>query len=575
LERLKGIPASPGVAVGPVFLFLRDEVRVERQESGDPGREARRLREALEQAAQEIREVQAATAAKIGESEAAVFGAHLLFLVDPTLVDASFDKIRDERASAEWALQSTGDEIAAMLSQVEDPYLRERAADVRDVVGRILNILTGRKPPTLEHLKEPSVIVAHDLSPSETATMDPKLVMGFAIDEGGPTSHTVILARTLGIPAVVGTGSGAKTATHGEQAILEGTKGELILRPDAAELLKAKVRMHEIREQKLRQEELISLPAQTADGERLELAANIGTPHEAAEALRWGADAIGLFRTEFLYMDRAALPNEEEQFEAYQQVLKTMGPGRPVVIRTLDIGGDKHLDAIKMPREANPFLGLRAIRLTLHHRDLFKVQLRALLRASAYGRLRIMYPMIQSLQEIQEANELLEEARREVIAAGQPVGKPEIGIMIEIPAAALIADLLAPHVDFFSIGTNDLIQYTVAADRMNPRVAHLYQPFHPAVLRLIGRVCTAAHQAGKWVGICGEMGGDPAAAPVLLGLGLDEFSMTPVSLPAVKEVLRATHRAEAKTLAATLIKLTDPREIRQKAEEFYRSRFAH
>lgn len=572
MERLKGIPASPGVAVAPVFLFRTEAVQLARRDIAAVGQEIERLQDSIAEAAVQIESIQARTAQKMGEAEASVFSAHLLFLEDPTLVDAAKERIRAEKVCAEWAFQTTGDEIASMLDAVDDPYLAERASDVRDVVSRVVRILTGQAAPSLSSLAGPSIVVAKDLTPSQTAAFDPRLVVGLAIEEGGPTSHTVILARTLGIPAVVGMAQGADRVSHGEQAILDGNSGELTLRPDAAALLKAKMRASELTEQKERRRVLIGLPSQTADGERLELAANIGVPAEVSEALRWGAEGIGLFRTEFLYMDRRELPNEEEQFEAYQQVLRTMGPSRPVIFRTLDIGGDKGVDALNLPREANPFLGLRAIRICLQDPDLFKVQLRALLRASAHGRVRIMYPMVQSVKEVLDANRILEQARSELQSEGTAVGRIEVGMMIEVPAAVTIVDLLAPHVDFFSIGTNDLIQYALAVDRMNSRVAHLYQPFHPAILRMIGRTCTAAHQASKWVGVCGEMAGDPVAAPVLLGLGLDEFSMSAPALPAVKEALRATRRSDAKTFAASLVKMSDPVEIRQRAEEYYRNR---
>lgn len=572
MERLKGIPASPGVAVGPIFIFRKEPVQVTRRETKEIEQEVRRLQDAIAKASSQIAAIQARAAEEIGEAEAAVFDAHLLFLADPTLVDAAKDRLRNERVSAEWAFHVTGDEVASMLKAVEDPYLAGRASDVRDVVERVVRILTGQPEPSLATLGGPSVVVAKDLTPSETALLDRRLVVGFAIEEGGPTSHTAILARTLGIPAIVGVAGAVARVTHGEKSILDGTTGELTLRPSEQELLRAKVRAAELVEEKERRRQLIDLPAETADGERIELAANIGVPAEATDSLRWGADGVGLFRTEFLYMDRGALPSEDEQLEAYEQVLHAMGPGRPVTIRTLDIGGDKPLEALSLPREANPFLGLRAIRVSLQEPEVFKTQLRALLLASARGRLRIMYPMIQSVQEVEAANRVLAEARDELLAEGAPVGRVEVGIMIEVPAAVTIADLLAPHVDFFSIGTNDLIQYALAVDRMNARVAHLYQPFHPAVLRMIGRTCTAAHQANKWVGICGEMAADPVAAPVLLGLGLDEFSMSAPALPAIKEALRATRRSDAKAFAASLIRLSDPAEIRKRAEAYYRDR---
>jgi phosphotransferase system enzyme I (PtsI) len=537
----------------------------------DPEAELVRLEAALAQAAQEITALCGRTAAKVGAGAAQVFEAHLLMLQDPALVDAARAQIARESVCAEWAFASAGREMADLLATLDDAYLRERSADVLDVTDRVVRILLGSPASALSSLSRPSIVVAHDLTPSETAQMDHDLIVGFATEVGGPTSHTVIMARTLGIPAVVGLGAVAGQAATGDRAILDGTAGELVLRPGPGELQQAEERLAALLNQEQRLKAVARLESVTADGHRVELAANIGRPAEAAAALQYGAEGIGLFRTEFLYMEGNSLPTEEEQYRAYRSALEQMGP-RPVIIRTLDIGGDKQVEALKLPAEMNPFLGLRAIRLCLERRDLFKVQLRALLRASAHGHLRIMYPMVQSLQEIEAANAVLADARAELEAEGTPAGKPEVGIMVEIPAAAVVADLLAPHVDFFSIGTNDLIQYTLAVDRMNERVSHLYQPYHPAVLRLVRQICVAARQAGKWTGMCGEMAGDPVAAPVLLGLGLDEWSMSAPAIPAVKEVLRTTTRSEAEVLAAELLTLSDPVLIHSKAEAFYRAK---
>ncbi|HWI60287.1 MAG TPA: phosphoenolpyruvate--protein phosphotransferase [Symbiobacteriaceae bacterium] len=570
MERLKGIPASAGLATGPVYLIRTETVRAERTVAPDPAAELERLDQALARAAAELESLRQRTAQKVGEAEAAVFEAHLMMLEDPSLVETARGLIESEQVGAAWAFQTAGEEAAEMLAQIDDAYLRERAADVRDVATRVVRILLGRPAASLLDLREPSVIVARDLTPSETAQMDYDLILGFATDIGGPTSHTVIFARTLGIPAVVGLGNITGQALHGDRCILDGSAGEVILDPDVGALDEAARRQAAEQERRDRLARLIQLPSVTSDGHRVELAANIGNPAQAAQAIKHGAQGSGLFRTEFLYMDRPTLPTEEEQYQAYRGAVEAMSP-HAVIIRTLDIGGDKHLDALPLPAEANPFLGLRALRLCLERKDLFKVQLRALLRASVHGKLRIMYPMVQSLQELKAANALLEECRRELTLEGVPVGTPEVGIMVEIPAAAVISDLLAPHVDFFSIGTNDLIQYTLAVDRMNERVSHLYQPFHPAVLRLIRQVCQAAHTAGKWCGMCGEMASDPIAAPLLLGLGLDEWSMSAPSIPAVKEAIRAVSAAECATLARELLSLSDPAEIRAGATVFYHS----
>ncbi|HYF94888.1 MAG TPA: phosphoenolpyruvate--protein phosphotransferase [Symbiobacteriaceae bacterium] len=571
MERLKGIPASAGLATGPVYLVRTETVRAERAVATDTAAQRQRLDDALARAAGEIEALRRRTAEKVGEAEARVFEAHAMMLGDPMLVDAARAMIETEQVSAAWAFQCAGEETANMMAGLDDAYLRERAADVRDVAMRVVRILLGRPASSLLDLQEPSIIVARDLTPSETAQMDYELIRGFATDIGGPTSHTVIMAKTLGIPAVVGLGNISERALHGDMCIVDGTAGEVTLDPDPAALTEADrcAAVNDKRQQFLAT--LAELPPVTLDQHKVELAANIGRPAEAVPALKHGAQGVGLFRTEFLYMDRPTLPTEEEQYQAYKAALEAMAP-HAVIIRTLDIGGDKHLEALPLPTEANPFLGLRALRLCLERKDLFMTQLRALLRAAAHGTLRIMYPMVQSLQELQAANALLAEARAELTAEGATIGTPEVGIMVEIPAAAVIADLLAPHVDFFSIGTNDLIQYTLAVDRMNERVSHLYQPFHPAVLRLIRNICQAAHAAGKWCGMCGEMAADPVAAPLLLGLGLDEWSMSAPSIPAVKEIIRAVSVAECNALARELLLLCDPSEIRAGATVFYRSR---
>ncbi len=569
MKHMKGMGASPGLVIGPAYVLVKEEVRAGHRAVSDPAAQVALLDAALAQATREISAIRDRTAAQIGEHEAQVFDAHLLFLSDPTLVDAARDRIQAEGVAAEWAFQETGAALAQMLDELDDPALRERAADVRDVLQRVVRILMGRPAPSLVGLTAPSVVVAKDLTPSETAQLPGDLALGFATDVGGRTSHTAIMAQALGIPAVVGLGDATAQVGHGDLVALDGSAGVLIARPDAAERarLSARLEAHRARQAALALQ--TALPAVTRDGVKVELAANIGKPAEAVDALGHGAEGIGLFRTEFLYMNRGGLPTEAEQYQAYRATMEAMGPERPVIIRTLDIGGDKQLDAIDLPHEANPFLGLRAVRLCLDRPDLFKVQLRALLRAAVHGRLRIMYPMIQSVQEIGAANALLAECRRELEAEGVPVGSPEVGIMIEIPAAAASADLLAPHVDFFSIGTNDLIQYTLAVDRMNERVSHLYNAFHPAVLRLIHQTCEASHAAGKWTGMCGEMAGDPIAAAVLLGLGLDEWSMSAPALNAVKEAIRSVSRAEAVPLARDLMATADPATARRKAEAFY------
>lgn len=563
MERLKGIAASPGLAVGPAFVMEKDTTRAIRRQTTNPEAEIQRLQAAIATATAELEALRDRTAGVAAD----LLDAHLLFLADPTLVDAAEERIRSERVTADWALHQTAEAVAAMLSEVDDPYLSGRAADVRDVASRIMRHLTGDEPVALGDLRAPSIIIAHDLTPSQTASLDRSLILGFATEQGGDTGHTAILARALGIPAIVGVPGATASAIHGDQVILDGTAGELTLRPDPTEILRAKLRMA----QRARPRTPIAAavtPTETADGVRIELGVNIGAPGEAVEALHWGAEAVGLFRTEFLYMQQADLPSEEEQVTAYTHVLSAMGPERPVTIRTLDAGGDKPVSALMLPQETNPFLGLRAIRLTLAEPELFRTQLRALLRAAAAGRLRIMYPMVQSVAEITAANRLLAEAQAELEGAGVTVRAPEVGIMVETPAAAATIDLLLPHVAFVSIGTNDLTQYTLAVDRMNAQVADRYDPFHPAVLRLIHQICRAAADAGKPVSVCGEMAADPAAALVLLGLGVTKLSMSRPALAPVRQAVRAVTLAEATSFAASLLHIADPVEIRRQAEAF-------
>ncbi len=550
--QLQGIGAARGIAMGPA-LVLRAEAPTSSNEGQSVAPEA--IPAEMERLAQGLAQAQEALTALIARSEgpaAEILTAHQIMLGDPELLAAAQQEIQSNRVPAEVAISRAGEAIAQVLAGLDDPYLRERAADVRDVARQVVRVLTKAASP-LAALRRPSVIVASDLAPSETAQLDPALVLALATETGGPTSHTAILARSLGIPAVVGAANLLGQIEDGQMVAVDGSKGRVWVQPGGEELEQVEGLL---RAAKLEAEELKSLrnlPAITRDGHRVELAANVGHPGDSHAAMEAGAEGVGLYRTEFLFMNRGDVPTEEEQFEAYKAVIQAMG-GRPVVIRTLDIGGDKELPALGLEKEANPFLGVRALRLCLRRPDLFRTQLRALLRASAFGPTRIMYPMVSGLEELRAANTLLNEERAKLIAEGVAVGTDlQVGIMIEVPSAALISDLLAPEVDFFSIGTNDLIQYTLAADRMNDGVAHLYQPFHPAVLRLIKHVCQMAHAHGKWVGMCGEMAGDPTATEVLVGLGLDELSMAPASLGVVKRAVCNTSLTEAKKLALRLM----------------------
>lgn len=560
----RGIGAAPGIAIGPAVVLKSPGGSVTAPSvPADPEQEEARLRTAVAAVRAELTALREQTERELGVDQAAIFTAHLLMLEDPALVGEVQRLIQAEGLTATAAVQRVVAELAATLAALPDEYLRERAADVRDVGGRLLAHLAGTASAELT-LTAPAVVVGADLTPSQTARLPKDKLLGLVSGAGGRTSHVAILARSLGIPAVVGLGQGLAAIKAGDLLAVDGTAGVVAVNPAEPELKEWRARQAAAQVEMERLARLRSLPAVTLDGRRLELAANIGRPADVEGALSYGAEGVGLFRTEFLYMDRSELPSEDEQFEAYRSVVAACAP-HPVIIRTLDIGGDKDLPYLGLTREENPFLGLRAIRFSLAQPDVFRTQLRAILRASAYGNVKIMFPMVATADEVCAARAHLEAVRADVVQAGVQVAERiEVGIMVEIPAAALAADLLAPLVDFFSIGSNDLIQYTLAADRHNERVAYLYEPFHPAVLRLIERTVSAAHAAGIWAGMCGELAGDPLAAPLLLGLGLDEFSMAAASLPAVKERLRALRYEEAQHLARIALTLPDAAAVRER-----------
>ena len=568
-RNINGVKASAGIAIGRALLLGSSAFQIPTEEIGDTAGELDRLQTALDQAKADLREICARVAVEMGEEQADIFRAHLLVLEDPEMIGMVQQKIADERANAERAMHEVAQDFIRLFEQMENEYMKERAADIRDVSNRVLSHLLGRPFLSLGELSEEVIIVAHDLTPSDTAQLDRRYVKGFVTDIGGRTSHSAIMARTLEIPAVVGTQQATSLIQASATVIVDGDEGVVICDPNEEELAWYRKKLAEQTRSKARLESLIRQPSVTRDGHRVELAVNIGSPADLPSALANGAEGVGLFRTEFLYMGRDDFPTEEEQFTAYRHVLEQM-EGKPVVIRTLDIGGDKHLSYLALPEEMNPFLGHRAIRLCLDNQELFRTQLRALLRASVYGNLKIMFPMIATCEELLQAKGMLAEEKSALQQRGIPVSDDlEVGIMIEIPAAALMADLLADEADFFSIGTNDLIQYTLAADRMNERVAHLYQPYHPAVLRLICRVIQAAHAKGKWVGMCGEMAGDPVAIPILLGMGLDEFSMSAGSLLPARQQLLALSREEAASSVETILSMRTAQQV----EEYVRKTF--
>lgn len=560
MKIIRGIAASPGIAIGAAFQFRQDELRFERRVVGDPAAEWRRFQSAAARAGEQLAAVCAGARDELGEEQAAIFEAHLLMLEDPELLAAVQNAIEERSLNAEAALSDAAERYAETLEALDDEYLRARAADVRDVAGRVLRILLGREAATGPDA--PAVVVARDLTPSDTILMDKSHVLGFCTAEGGPTAHTAILARTMGLPAVVGAGAGVLSVAPGATVVLDGTTGCLVVEPDEATL--ASYRQSQAAADQLRAQSLSRAgePAVTRDGRRVEVVANIGSVDEARAALDAGAEGVGLLRTEFLYLGRASLPGEEEQYRAYRAILEAMG-SRPVILRTLDIGGDKELPYLELAPEPNPFLGVRAIRLSLARPDLLHQQLRAALRAAPGHNLKIMFPMVATVAEVRAARQALGSARDELQAEGQPLPeRVEVGIMVETPAAAVMADRLAREVDFFSIGTNDLSQYTFAADRTNARVAALADALQPAVLRLVARVIAAAHAHGKWVGLCGELAGEPLAIPILLGLGLDEFSMNPPAILLAKELIRSLTAEEAQDLANAALDLDDAAEVR-------------
>lgn len=560
---MRGIAASPGIAIGKAFLLEKSEVVIDSSpiSEGKIQDEIIRFNDAKLKTKSQLLDIEQKTLETMGESEAKIFKAHIMVLEDPTLQMQVEENIIKKTLNAEAALDNAIKDISAMFANIDDEYIKERLVDIKDVGTRILYNLAGIENIALNNLKEEVIIISKDLTPSDTAQMDLEKVRGFVTDMGGRTSHTAIMARSLEIPAVVGTKNATSAIKGSEIVIVDGIDGLVIVNPTENEIKVFEEKRQKYLQEVKNLEEMIDLPAVTVDHKRVELAANIGTPKDIDNALKNGAEGIGLYRTEFLYMDRNSLPSEDEQFEAYKEVALKMG-NRPVTIRTLDIGGDKELPYIDFPKELNPFLGWRAIRMCLDKSDIFRMQLKAILRASNYGNLRIMYPMITSLTEVNRANEMLASAKEELKEKGIPFNeKIKVGIMIETPAAAVTADKLAEVVDFFSIGTNDLTQYTLAVDRGNEKIAHLFQPLHPAVLQLIKQIIDASHKAGKWTGMCGELAGDESAAIVLLGMGLDEFSMSPVSLPKIKQIIRKFSFEDAQNIAKKVLDFKTNEEI--------------
>jgi len=572
-KSFRGIPVSTGVCRGKILVLGRARPTIARRQVADRdlAEEVNRLEKALVQTRHQILEVQRKVSEGMGAQEGGIFEAHLLVLEDRTLLDEVVRVIQQQKVNAEHAFHTVAERYAAMLSTIEDEYLRERATDMRDVTMRVLNNLLGvEEDADLRHLKEPCIIISHDLSPSNTAQLDKRHVLGFATDVGSRTSHTAIMARSLRIPAVVGLNDASAQLVNGQQVLLDGHNGLLIVNPTDPTLFEygQLILRQATLQQRLR--DLLHEPAVTLDGHHVLLNANIEQAADTEQVKANGADGVGLFRTEYLFLNRDRLPGEEQQYQAYRDAAVALKP-LMVVIRTLDLGGDKFLAHMQMPTELNPFLGWRAIRISLQERDIFRAQLRAILRASAEGNLRMMYPMISGLDELKQANALLEEYKEELRQENVPFDeKLEVGAMIETPSAAIVADSLAKRVSFFSIGTNDLIQYSLAVDRMNEKIAHLYEPTHPAIVRLIKVTVEAAHNHKVRVSVCGEMAGDPVLAPLLLGLGVDELSAAPSLVPPLKFLIRRLKLTEARELADFALDCESASDIQARCQEHAR-----
>ncbi|HEI9707895.1 TPA: phosphoenolpyruvate--protein phosphotransferase [Staphylococcus aureus] len=559
---IKGIAASDGVAIAKAYLLVEPDLTFDKNEKvTDVEGEVAKFNSAIEASKVELTKIRNNAEVQLGADKAAIFDAHLLVLDDPELIQPIQDKIKNENANAATALTDVTTQFVTIFESMDNEYMKERAADIRDVSKRVLSHILGVELPNSSMIDESVVIVGNDLTPSDTAQLNKEFVQGFATNIGGRTSHSAIMSRSLEIPAIVGTKSITQEVKQGDMIIVDGLNGDVIVNPTEDELIAYQDKRERYFADKKELQKLRDADTVTVDGVHAELAANIGTPNDLPGVIENGAQGIGLYRTEFLYMGRDQMPTEEEQFEAYKEVLEAMG-GKRVVVRTLDIGGDKELSYLNLPEEMNPFLGYRAIRLCLAQQDIFRPQLRALLRASVYGKLNIMFPMVATINEFREAKAILLEEKENLKNEGHDISDDiELGIMVEIPATAALADVFAKEVDFFSIGTNDLIQYTLAADRMSERVSYLYQPYNPSILRLVKQVIEASHKEGKWTGMCGEMAGDETAIPLLLGLGLDEFSMSATSILKARRQINGLSKNEMTELANRAVDCATQEEV--------------
>jgi len=563
MNTLKGIPASRGICIGPVFQFVRQKLICEKFCINNSSDEIKQLEDAIETAKSQITRIYEKALKEASKGDAEIFQAHRLILDDPELLNEVKSSIQKDGVCAEFAMMHTAQKFSDVMAAMKDEYFAARATDILDVGSRVVRILLGIAETPTANLKEPSVITADDLTPSDTIILDKSLVLGFCTARGSATSHTAILARGLGIPSVSGTGVELLRLKDGTTVIVDGTCGEVIVDPPKPTIQTYQKRIQAAHSIQVEAIKHANEPAVTLDGVRLEVVANIGNVEGAISAIENGAEGVGLLRTEFLYLEHNSLPTEEEQFQAYRKILDVFGD-KPVILRTLDVGGDKEIPYMGLEKESNSFLGQRALRLCLARPDIFKPQLRAALCAGVGRNIKIMFPMVATAFEVREARKVMDECIHELRQEKKDFAADiEIGIMVEIPSAALVADQLAKEVDFFSIGTNDLSQYTMAADRTNLKVADLSDAFYPAVLRLVRNVIKAAHQAGKWVGMCGELAGEPLAAPVLLGLELDEFSMSPPMVPVIKQILRHLDAREMRLLAEEALQMETPKEIKE------------
>ncbi len=570
MEKIKGIGASNGVSIAKIYKLEEQKFNINQEQIDSDQIETilNTFQKALTTAQEQIKTLKENAIKNIGEEKAEVFEAHISILNDPEIANQVDQMVKNDLVNLPYAFQSVTDNFINLFTMMDDPYMKERAADIKDVRNRVLKILLGLPIKDLSLIDEEVIIIAHDLTPSETSQLNPQFVKGFITEIGGRTSHSAIMARTLEIPAVVGAGDKIFTFNDGAMILLDGNTGDITYEPSEQIISESQAKIEQIRLQKIELEKFKTPSTISKDGFKTEVAANIGSPADALSAKVFGPEGVGLFRTEFLYMDSDKWPSEDEQFNAYKEALEIL-KDQKVVIRTLDIGGDKHLSYFDFPKEMNPFLGYRAVRLQLDKPEIMTTQVRALLRASAFGKLAINIPMIATVDEFKNVKAFFEREEAALKADGVEIGKYELGIMVEIPAVVEMADIFAKHADFFSIGTNDLIQYTFAADRMSEKVSYLYQPFSPAILRKIKRVIDASHQVNKWTAVCGEMAGEPKLAPILLGMGLDEFSMSATSIPSIRRLISLINKTDAQKLVEEVLNLETQEEVLAKIDAFF------